>query len=146
MINKFCKKPLWECSIRLSKVATGAECADLVIKNARLVNVCTHEIIDNVSVAIAEGRIALVGDAEHCIGESTKVIDANGKYLAPAFMDGHIHIESSTLRLACASHLPLHKGGSLPPASTPKRFNTLYLAGKACEKEYGHFSSYSFCR
>lgn len=97
MINKFCKKPLWECTIRLAKVATGVEKADLVIQNARLINVCTHEIMENISVAIADGRIALVGDAEHCIGENTKVIDAENKYLAPAFMDGHIHIESSML-------------------------------------------------
>ena len=97
MINHFCKKPLWECSMALAKVATGAEKADLVIKNARLINVCTHEIIDNTSVAIVEGRIALVGDAEHCIGPNTQVIDAENKYLAPAFMDGHIHIESSML-------------------------------------------------
>lgn len=97
MINNFCKKPLWECTIKLAKVATGAEKADLVIQNAKLVNVCTHEIIDGISVAVAEGRIALVGDASHCIGENTRVIDAKGKYLAPAFMDGHIHIESSML-------------------------------------------------
>ncbi len=97
MINKFCKKPLWECTIKLAKVAGGAEKADLVIKNARLVNVCTHEIMENISVAVADGRIALVGDAEHCIGDNTRVIDAENKYLAPAFMDGHIHIESSML-------------------------------------------------
>ena len=97
MINKFCKKPLWDCTIKLAKVATGAEKADLVIKNARLVNVCTHEIIEDTSIAITEGRIALVGNAEHCIGENTTVIDAENKYLAPAFMDGHIHIESSML-------------------------------------------------
>ena len=97
MINKFCKKPLWECTARLSRVATGAEKADLVIQNARLINVCTHEIMENISVAVAEGRIALVGDATHCIGEKTTVIDAENKYLAPAFMDGHIHIESSML-------------------------------------------------
>lgn len=97
MINKFCKQPLWDCTIALAKVATGAEKADLVIKNARLINVCTREIIDNTSVAVVKGRIALVGDAEHCIGENTTVIDAENKYLAPAFMDGHIHIESSML-------------------------------------------------
>lgn len=97
MINKFCKKPLWECTIQLARVATGVEKADLVIKNARLVNVCTHEIMDNISVAVAEGRIALVGDAAHCIGENTTVIDAENKYLAPAFLDGHIHVESSML-------------------------------------------------
>ena len=97
MINNFCKKPLWECTIKLAKVATGAEKADLVIKNARLINVCTHEIQENISVAIADGRIAFVGNAEHCIGENTTVIDAGNKYLAPAFMDGHIHLESSML-------------------------------------------------
>lgn len=97
MINKFCKTPLWECSRTLVKVATGVEKAELVVKNAKLINVCTHEIIEGVSVAVSCGRIAAVGDCERCIGENTQVIDAQGKYLAPAFMDGHIHVESSML-------------------------------------------------
>ena len=97
MINKFCKTPLWECSQTLVKVAAGIEKADVVITNTKLVNVCTHEIIENTDVAITCGRIAMVGDCKHCIGEKTKVIDAMGKYLAPAFMDGHIHVESSML-------------------------------------------------
>ena len=97
MINKFCKHPIWECTTTLSKVAGGFLPAETVIKGANLVNVCTHEIQENVDVAIAMGRIAIVGDCSHCIGENTVVIDATGKYLAPAFMDGHIHIESSML-------------------------------------------------
>ncbi|MBE5753523.1 MAG: adenine deaminase, partial [Clostridiales bacterium] len=98
MINKFCKIPLWECSQELVKVATGVKKADLVIKNAKLVNVCTHEILDGISVAVACGRIAYVGtNIENRIGEDTLVVDANGQYLAPAFMDAHIHIESSML-------------------------------------------------
>lgn len=97
MINKFCKTPLWECSQTLVKVAAGIEKATLVITNAKLVNVCTREIIENTDVAIVCGRIAMVGDCKHCIGEQTQVIDAAGKYLAPAFMDGHIHVESSML-------------------------------------------------
>ena len=55
MINTFCKKPLWEVSQTLSAVAGGAVPAELVITNARLVNVCTHEIQENISVAVAEG-------------------------------------------------------------------------------------------
>ena len=97
MINKFCKKPLWEVSQTLSAVAGGGKPAETVIKNAKLINVCTREIQDNIDVAIAEGRIALVGDASHCIGETTNVIDANGSYIAPGFLDGHIHVESSML-------------------------------------------------
>ena len=97
MINNFCRTPLWECSKHLVSVSIGVKKADTVITNAKLVNVCTREIMDNISVAIACGRIAMVGDCSHCIGENTKVIDAKGQYLAPAFMDGHIHVESSML-------------------------------------------------
>lgn len=97
MLNKFCKKPLYEVTQTMARVATGAEPAELVIKNAKLVNVCTCEIQEGIDVAIACGRIALVGDASHCIGDSTKVIDAAGQYIAPGFMDAHIHVESAML-------------------------------------------------
>ena len=97
MLNKFCKKPLYEVTRTMADVAMGREKADLVIKNARLVNVCTCEIQEGIDVAVAEGRIALVGKADHCIGENTKVIDASGQYIAPGFMDAHIHVESSMI-------------------------------------------------
>ena len=97
MLNEFCKKPLWQSSRTLADVAMGRRPADLVIKGATLVNVCTKELLEDIDVAVAEGRIAMVGDCKHCIGEGTTVVEANGKYLAPAFMDGHIHIESSML-------------------------------------------------
>lgn len=97
MLNTFCKSPLWEVSDALAAVAQGKQPADTVIRDARLVNVCTHEIIEHTDVAIAHGRIALVGDAAHCIGEKTEVIDAHGAYVAPGFLDGHIHVESSML-------------------------------------------------
>ena len=94
---KFCKHQLWECSRTLADVAMGRRPADTVIRGARLVNVCTHGILDHTDVAIACGRIALVGDAAHCIGPETEVIEAGGQLLAPGFLDGHIHIESSML-------------------------------------------------
>lgn len=97
MFNKFCKKQLWECSKELSAVAQGFIPAEAVIKNAKLINVCTKEIIENTDVALHSGRIALVGDASHCIGEGTTVYDAAGAYIAPGMLDGHIHIESSML-------------------------------------------------
>ena len=97
MLNKFCKKPLYEITLKMANVAMGAEKADMVIRNARLVNVCTAEIQEGIDVAITEGRIALVGDASHCIGENTKIIDASGQYIAPGFMDAHIHVESSMI-------------------------------------------------
>ena len=53
MLNKFCKKPLYEVTRTLARVAMGAQKAELVIRNARLVNVCTAEIQEGIDVAIA---------------------------------------------------------------------------------------------
>ena len=97
MLNKFCKKPLYEVTRTMAKVAMGVEKAELVIRNAKLVNVCTAEIQEGIDVAITEGRIALVGDAAHCIGENTRIIEANGQYIAPGFLDAHIHVESAMI-------------------------------------------------
>ena len=110
MLNKFCKKPLYEVTQTLSKVAMGMEKAQLVIKNAKLVNVCTAEIQENMDVAVSEGRIALVGDASHCIGENTKIIDAAGQYIAPGFIDAHIHVESSMMSVGEYSNAVIPHG------------------------------------
>lgn len=99
MINRFCRMPLWEANRTLIRVAQGQEPADVVIRHARLVSVTTHEILDDTDIALAAGRVAYVGiaphTAEHCIGSETRVIDARGSYVAPGFLDGHIHVESS---------------------------------------------------
>ena len=55
MLNRFCKKPLYEVTRTLARVAMGAEKAELVIRNARLVNVCTAEIQEGINVAVAAG-------------------------------------------------------------------------------------------
>lgn len=100
MINRFCKTPLWECSKTLADVALGRTPAETVIRNARLVNVNTREVIEGVDVAVSCGRVAYVGNAAHCIGDATRVIEADGRYLAPGFLDGHIHVESSMMGAA----------------------------------------------
>lgn len=97
MINYYCKTPLHTSTKSLVDVCMGRIKADVVIKNASLIDVCTREILKNISVAIKDGRIALVGDAEYTIGDKTIVYDLKGLYLAPAFIDGHMHIESSML-------------------------------------------------
>lgn len=89
--------PLHEVTQDLVAVAAGRKQADVVIRNCQLVNVNTGEIQAGVDVAITRGRIALVGNASHAIGEQTQLIDAAGRYLAPGFMDGHIHVESSMI-------------------------------------------------
>ena len=82
----------------LVDVAMGRASADLVIRNGRWVCVQSGEIIPNTDIAIKGERIAYVGpDASHAIGGNTKVIDANGRYLVPGLLDGHMHIESGML-------------------------------------------------
>jgi adenine deaminase len=82
---------------RLIAVAAGRAAADLVIRDVRLANVHTREILDW-QVAVCEGRFAYVGpDAGHCIGERTEVVDGGGAFLIPGLCDGHMHIESGML-------------------------------------------------
>ena len=79
----------------LVDVAMGRKSADLVIRNGQWVCVQTGEIIPGTDIAIVEGHVAYVGeDAHHTIGKKTKVINANGRYLVPGLLDGHMHVES----------------------------------------------------
>jgi adenine deaminase len=77
---------------RLLSVARGDTPADLLFTNARIINVFTGEI-EKGNAAIAEGMIAGVGDYR----SANEVIDLKDRYLAPGFIDGHVHLESSML-------------------------------------------------
>ena len=74
---------------RLIKLSKGEMDAPLVLKNAKIVNVFTNEIIED-DVAIADGTIVGIGDYR-----GDEEIDLEGRYLAPGFIDSHVHIESS---------------------------------------------------
>ncbi|MFO7850334.1 MAG: adenine deaminase [Spirochaetia bacterium] len=101
---------LAEVTRTLAAVAMGRESAEVVIKGGKLVNVNTHEIIPDTDVAISQGRIALVGNADHTIGENTRIIDAKDHYITPGFMDGHIHVESSMLSVREYARLVIPRG------------------------------------
>ena len=74
-------------------IARGERPAELVFKNANLVNVFSGEIYKT-SVAVDDGRVVGLGDYE-----GKTVIDLAGAYLAPSFIDGHFHVESSMLTM-----------------------------------------------
>ena len=74
---------------RRISVASKREPADTVIKNGKIIDVFNGEIIEG-DIAIVDGYFAGIGDYE-----GNRVIDANGRYISPAFIDGHVHIESS---------------------------------------------------
>lgn len=75
----------------LIDAASGRMKADLVIKNCRIVNVLSGEIYSG-EVAISGGKIIGMGAAQY---DGEKIFDAHGKFLAPGFIDAHIHVESS---------------------------------------------------
>ena len=104
------RKKLVEVSRTLAEVATGKSKADLVVKNGTLVNVYTGELLPNTDVAMAQGRIAYVGKADHTIGEGTVVVDAKGRYIAPGLLDGHMHVESTMLSVTEFAKAALAKG------------------------------------
>lgn len=89
---------------RLLDVAYGRAYADIIIDNGQLVNVITGEIYP-ASVAIAEGRVAAVGNVEAQRGPDTQIIDAGGRFLTPGLIDGHLHIECSKLSVTMFSDL-----------------------------------------
>ena len=72
-------------------IARGEQPAELLFKNAQLVNVLSGEIHPT-NVAIEDGRVIGFGDYA-----AKTVIDLKGAYLCPSLIDGHFHVESSLL-------------------------------------------------
>jgi len=82
----------------LIDVAMGRKPADLVIRKGTWVCVQSGEFVPDTDIAIKDGRIAYVGpDASHTITKNTRVLEAEGKYLVPGLLDGHMHVESGML-------------------------------------------------
>lgn len=72
----------------------GKEKADLVLKNAAIVNVFTEEL-EQGDVAVCDGMIVGIGSYE-----GIREVDCSGKYIVPGLIDGHIHLESSMMQPA----------------------------------------------
>ena len=74
---------------KCSEVTRGLEKAELVLKNARIVNVFTREIL-NGDIAIENGLISGIGSYE-----GKKEINLEGRYVCPGLIDSHLHLEST---------------------------------------------------
>ncbi len=74
-------------------VARGETRADLVFKNARVVNVFSGEIHD-ANVAVDDGRVIGFGNYD-----AKETIDLRGAYLAPSLIDAHFHVESTMVTI-----------------------------------------------
>ncbi|MBR2675249.1 MAG: adenine deaminase [Mogibacterium sp.] len=81
--------------IRAGRAAIPAE---KIIRGGKLVNVMTKEIY-NADIAVYKDMISAVGDVEDYVGPETEIIDAEGMYLTPGLIDGHIHSECSKMSI-----------------------------------------------
>ena len=113
----------------LIDVALGRRKADLVVKDGRLVNVCTGEIQERTGVAVKNGRVAFVGDIEEIQYDRSSSVNAKGYYLVPGLIDGHVHIESSMLTLTQFARTVLPKGTTTVMIDPHEIGNVLGLKG-----------------
>ena len=98
-----------ECAATLIDVSMGRRPADLVIRGGRWVNVYSGEIIEKSDFAIAAGRVARAGgDCSYAIGEATRVIEADARFVLPGLCDGHMHVESGMVTVTefCRAVIP----------------------------------------
>lgn len=109
---------------RLIDVAAGREPADLVLKNANVIDVYQAEMISG-DLAIIDGKIAGINGEYH--GKET--IDLKGKIVAPGFIDPHIHVESSYVTPEEFGRLLVPHGTTTVLADPHEIVNVLGLSG-----------------
>ncbi|MEA1939593.1 MAG: adenine deaminase, partial [Candidatus Caldatribacteriota bacterium] len=80
---------------KIIQAARGEKKADLLLKNGKIINVFSGEIYP-ADVAIYNGMIVGLGEGYN----AKKEIDISNKYLSPGFIDGHIHLESSMVKVS----------------------------------------------
>lgn len=77
-------------SERLIQTAAGKRAADLVLKNAKILNMFTGEVVGG-DIAIIDGYIAGIGNYD----AARETVDLYGSYIVPGFINAHCHVESS---------------------------------------------------
>jgi adenine deaminase len=123
------RRPLWEVTRDLTAVCMGRVPADLVIRNGRLLDVHTREILENADVAVAQGRIAMFGDVSHTVGAGTRTIDAEGAYLVPGLIDTHLHVESVMVTVTRFAEAVLPRGTTAAFIDNHEMANVFGLEG-----------------
>ncbi|MBA2360925.1 MAG: adenine deaminase [Actinobacteria bacterium] len=104
-------------------VARGDEPADLVIHGGRVFSSFTREWLEG-DLAIVDGYVAGLGDYE-----GREVLDASGRWLAPGFIDAHMHLESSKLLVDEFARLVLPMGTTAVVADPHEIANVLGTDG-----------------
>ncbi len=115
---------------QIIKVSKGSEPADLVLKNAKLVNVLSEEIYET-DIAIIDDKIAGISKGY----KGKEEIDLKGAYVTPSFIDGHVHIESSMLMPSEFAKLVIPSGTTTVIADPHEIANVMGLQGISFMRE-----------
>lgn len=110
----------------LIDVAAGREAADLCIKNCNIIDVYNKDTFRG-DVYITDGLFAGFGGPD--FPEAKKTVDAGGQYMAPGFINGHVHIESSHLSPAEFARLVVPHGTTTVIADPHEICNVCGIAG-----------------
>src|SRR6266404_4234861 len=112
---------------RRIRIARGEIPADLVLRNARLVNVCSGECYP-ADIAIADSRVVGVSaPGEDYRGHEER--DLEGRWLAPGLIDGHMHIESTMLVLSEFARIVTPRGVTVVILDPHEFANVMGVAG-----------------
>jgi adenine deaminase len=114
---------------RAIAVARGDEAADLLITGGRVFAPATREWIDT-PLAVADGVIAGWGERD-----SHEVVDVAGSALTPAFVDAHMHLESTKLWIDEFVRAVLPHGTTAVAADPHEIANVLGIPGVAAVAE-----------
>lgn len=113
----------YETLKKLVEVATGRKPADLVIKNASVIDVFTPSIVKG-DIAICDGLIAGIGDYS-----GITEIDVDGAYASPGLIDSHIHVESSYVSPSVLGNLLIPYGTTTIMADPHEIVNVCGVTG-----------------
>ncbi|HVZ94903.1 MAG TPA: adenine deaminase [Phycisphaerales bacterium] len=94
-----------EITPEMMKAARGDAPADLILSNARVVNVFTGEVLP-ANIAVFGGRVIGVGD----LTDAREVVDVRGAHVGPGFIDAHMHVESTMLPVSGFAGLAVPRG------------------------------------
>ncbi|MDQ7839701.1 MAG: adenine deaminase [bacterium] len=114
---------------RLIQVARGREPADLLLTNARVIDLYDHDVMES-DVAILGDRIAgIAAGPDRGAYRARAVCDLGGSYLAPGFIDGHVHIESAMLSVPEFARAVVPRGTTTVIADPHEIANVLGMSG-----------------
>ncbi|PIU20778.1 MAG: adenine deaminase [Elusimicrobia bacterium CG08_land_8_20_14_0_20_59_10] len=105
------------------EISGGGKRVDLLLKNARVINTFSGDI-HRTHVAVHDGRVVGFGDYK-----AARIMDLKGAYVAPGFIDGHVHIESSMVKIPEFARVVLPHGTTSAVIDPHEIANVLGLDG-----------------